>query len=75
MAMKRIIDGVHVVPMGNANAYLIEGQDGLALIDAGFPDKEATSAAPPPSCAKPARGPICTRRISRWRKPAVRSGR
>jgi glyoxylase-like metal-dependent hydrolase (beta-lactamase superfamily II) len=41
MTMKRVIDGVHVVAMGNANAYLIEGQDGLTLIDAGFPNKEA----------------------------------
>ena len=39
--MKRVIDGVHLVPMGNANAYLIEGQDGLTLVDAGFPNKEA----------------------------------
>jgi glyoxylase-like metal-dependent hydrolase (beta-lactamase superfamily II) len=41
MTMKRVIDGVHVVPMGNANAYLIEGADGLTLVDAGFPNKEA----------------------------------
>lgn len=41
MTMKRVIEGVHVVPLGNANAYLIEGQDGLTLIDAGFPNKEA----------------------------------
>jgi glyoxylase-like metal-dependent hydrolase (beta-lactamase superfamily II) len=41
MAMKRVIEGVHVVPMGKANAYLIEGNDGLTLIDAGFPGKEA----------------------------------
>ncbi len=27
--------------MGMANAYLIEGDDGLTLIDAGYPDKEA----------------------------------
>ena len=27
--------------MGMANAYLIEGEDGLTLIDAGYPDKEA----------------------------------
>ena len=27
--------------MGFANAFLIEGDDGLTLIDAGFPDKEA----------------------------------
>jgi glyoxylase-like metal-dependent hydrolase (beta-lactamase superfamily II) len=41
MAVKSVIEGVHVVAMGNANAYLIEGQDGLTLIDAGFPTKEA----------------------------------
>src|SRR6516165_361306 len=41
MGAKRVINGVHVVPMGIANAFLIEGQDGLTLIDAGFPGKEA----------------------------------
>ena len=41
MAVTRVIKGVHVVPMGMANAYLIEGEDGLTLIDAGYPDKEA----------------------------------
>jgi glyoxylase-like metal-dependent hydrolase (beta-lactamase superfamily II) len=41
MAVKRVIKGVHVVPMGMANAYLIEGEDGLTLIDAGYPNKEA----------------------------------
>ncbi len=41
MTAKRVIEGVHVVPMGMANAYLIEGDDGLTLIDAGFPSKEA----------------------------------
>jgi glyoxylase-like metal-dependent hydrolase (beta-lactamase superfamily II) len=41
MAAKCLIDGVHIVPMGFANAFLIEGDDGLTLIDAGFPDKEA----------------------------------
>jgi hypothetical protein len=35
MGMKRMINGVHVVPMGMANAFLIEGVDGLTLIDAG----------------------------------------
>jgi glyoxylase-like metal-dependent hydrolase (beta-lactamase superfamily II) len=40
MAVKRVIKGVHVVPMGAANAFLIEGDDGLTLIDAGFPGKE-----------------------------------
>jgi hypothetical protein len=38
---KRVINGVHVVPMGIANAFLIEGDDGLTLMDAGFPAKEA----------------------------------
>ena len=42
MAMKRVINGVHIIPMGFANAFLIEGDDGLTLIDAGFPRKEAT---------------------------------
>src|SRR5215469_3022713 len=41
MGAKLVINGVHVVPMGMANAFLIEGQDGLTLIDAGFPAKEA----------------------------------
>jgi glyoxylase-like metal-dependent hydrolase (beta-lactamase superfamily II) len=40
MAVKRVIKGVHVVPMGMANAFLIEGDDGLTLIDAGYPNKE-----------------------------------
>ena len=41
MAVKRVIKGVHLVPMGSVNAFLIEGDDGLTLIDAGFPGKEA----------------------------------
>src|SRR5580704_10122448 len=41
MTVKRVIKGVHIVPMGMANAFLIEGDDGLTLIDAGFPGKEA----------------------------------
>ena len=41
MGVKRVIKGVHVVPMGMSNAFLIEGDDGLTLIDAGFPGKEA----------------------------------
>lgn len=41
MTMKRVMDGVHVVAIGNANGFLIEGADGLTLIDAGFPGKEA----------------------------------
>ena len=41
MVVKPVIKGVHVVPMGFSNAFLIESDDGLTLIDAGFPDKEA----------------------------------
>jgi len=41
MTLKRVIDCVHVISMGISNAFLIEGQDGLTLIDAGYPDKEA----------------------------------
>src|ERR1700761_287159 len=41
MGFKRVIDGVYVVAMGQANAFLIEGAEGLTLIDAGFPNKEA----------------------------------
>jgi glyoxylase-like metal-dependent hydrolase (beta-lactamase superfamily II) len=41
MAAKCVIAGVHIVPMGFANAFLIEADDGLTLIDAGFPPKEA----------------------------------
>lgn len=41
MTMTRVMKGVHAVAMGNANSYLIEAADGLTLIDAGFPNKEA----------------------------------
>jgi hypothetical protein len=32
MAVKPVIKGVHVIPIGMSNAYLIEGDDGLSLI-------------------------------------------
>src|ERR1700739_1874310 len=41
MAVKSVIKGVHLVPMGTSNAYLIERDEGLTLIDAGFPDRQA----------------------------------
>jgi hypothetical protein len=41
MSVNRVIQGVYVVPMGMANAFLIDGDDGLTLIDAGYPGKEA----------------------------------
>jgi glyoxylase-like metal-dependent hydrolase (beta-lactamase superfamily II) len=40
-SLKRVIKGVHVIPMGMANAFLIEGDDGLTLVDAGYPGKES----------------------------------
>jgi hypothetical protein len=36
MIVKPVIKAVHIVPMGLSNAFLIEGDDGLTLIDAGF---------------------------------------
>ena len=41
MGVKLVIDRVHLIPMGMANAFLIESNEGLTLIDAGFPRKEA----------------------------------
>jgi glyoxylase-like metal-dependent hydrolase (beta-lactamase superfamily II) len=41
MAVKRAIKGAHVVRTGKANAFLIEGDDRLTLIDAGYSGKEA----------------------------------
>ena len=41
MAIKRVVENVYLVAMGTANAYLIDGADGLTLIDSGFPKKEA----------------------------------
>jgi len=41
MAVKRVIKGVHIIPMAFANAFLVEGDDGLTLIGAGYPRKEA----------------------------------
>ena len=43
MAVKRVIEGVRVVPMGMANAFLIEGDDGLTRIDAGYPGRRQPS--------------------------------
>jgi glyoxylase-like metal-dependent hydrolase (beta-lactamase superfamily II) len=39
--VKRVIKGVYMIPMGMANAFLVDGDDRLALIDAGFAHKEA----------------------------------
>src|SRR5260370_31662589 len=43
MAVKSVIKGVLVLVMGMSNSYLIEGDDGLTLIDAGYPGKEAVA--------------------------------
>ncbi len=41
MSLKRIIDGAYLVPMGNANAFLLDAGQELVLVDAGFPKKES----------------------------------
>ena len=37
MTAKQIVPGVHLVALGFVNAYLLEGGDGLTLIDTGIP--------------------------------------
>lgn len=37
--MKKIIDGAYLVPLGRANAVLLDAGPDLALVDAGFPGK------------------------------------
>lgn len=37
--VKRIIDGAYLLPLGMANAVLLEAEGELALVDAGFPGK------------------------------------
>ena len=32
MTVKHVIDGMHVVPMGMAKAFLVEGDDGLPAL-------------------------------------------
>lgn len=39
MAFTKIIDGAYLVPMGNANAVLLDAEGDLVLVDAGFPKK------------------------------------
>jgi glyoxylase-like metal-dependent hydrolase (beta-lactamase superfamily II) len=40
MSAKKIIDGAYLVRLGTVNSVLLEADDGLVLIDAGFPDRE-----------------------------------
>ena len=39
MSLKKIIDGAYLVPMGTANAILLDAGPELVLIDAGWPGK------------------------------------
>src|SRR3972149_1749448 len=40
MAVEEIVAGVHAIGMGYVNAFLIAGDDGLALVDSGLPKKK-----------------------------------
>ena len=39
--MKKIVEGAYLLPLGTANAVLLDGGPELALVDAGFPGKAA----------------------------------
>jgi glyoxylase-like metal-dependent hydrolase (beta-lactamase superfamily II) len=39
MALKQIIDGAYLLPLGNANSVLLDDGSELAIVDAGFPGK------------------------------------
>ena len=39
VGLKKIVEGAYLVPLGSANAVLLDGGSELALADAGFPDK------------------------------------
>jgi glyoxylase-like metal-dependent hydrolase (beta-lactamase superfamily II) len=41
MAVKQIAPGVHAIPLGGVNAFLLEAEDGLVLIDTGLPNSTA----------------------------------
>jgi hypothetical protein len=43
MAVKRVIEGVHVVPMGMANAFLIEGRQPSSGRSAGLAVRQTNS--------------------------------
>ncbi len=40
MAVTEIAKGLHLVPVSYVNAFLLDGPDGLTLIDAGLPGRE-----------------------------------
>ena len=39
VGLKKIVEGAYLVPLGSANAVLLDGGPELVLADAGFPDK------------------------------------
>jgi glyoxylase-like metal-dependent hydrolase (beta-lactamase superfamily II) len=41
MTVKQIAPGVHAIPLGGVNAFLLEAEDGLVLIDTGMPGSAA----------------------------------
>jgi glyoxylase-like metal-dependent hydrolase (beta-lactamase superfamily II) len=40
MKLKPVVDGIYVLPLGNVNAYVLEMEHGLVLIDTGLPGNE-----------------------------------
>jgi len=41
VSIKEIVPGVHGVALGGVNVFLVEGDEGLVLIDTGMPHREA----------------------------------
>lgn len=41
MSIKEIVPGVYGVALGGVNVFLVEGDEGLVLIDAGMPNRES----------------------------------
>ena len=41
MAAKQIVPGLYTLPLGGVNTFLLDGGDGLTLIDTGTPDSVA----------------------------------
>ncbi len=39
MVARRIVEGLHAIPVGAVNTFLIEAADGCVLIDSGFPNR------------------------------------
>jgi hypothetical protein len=47
MVARRVMEGVTMIRMGGVNAYLLEGPEGLTLVDAGSPGRSLGSRRPP----------------------------